>query len=293
MNFKGKILILFAGIVLFMTACAGGDTSNESLMAPQKSGANDDYGSSDVGYNAEMEESTDVSPVGNGVSAQSDLDQQMTLDRKLIKNATLFFETDTLANRKKMVDAAVQKFDAYVEHEEQYTAYESENIAVTLRVPSQHFDPFMEMITQGVGKFDSKAIQMDDVTEEYVDVEARIRTKKELKARFLKLLDKAETIAKIMEVEREITALQAEIESYEGRLQYLSASVQYATINLTYYQTFEVPIEFDNKFATAFFNGWEGTVWFFVGVVSIWPFLLIVAIILIFLKIRLTKYNVS
>src|SRR5690606_8910371 len=114
----------------------------------------------------------------------------------------------------------------------------------------------------------------------------RIETKKELKIRFTKLLDKAESIAKIMEVEREITALQAEIESYEGRLKYLSGSIKYATITMSYYRMLEIPTEFDNKFESAFKGGWEALVWFFVGLVSVWPIVLIVIFVLSFIKIR-------
>ncbi|MFT5819044.1 MAG: hypothetical protein ACI8ZM_000266 [Crocinitomix sp.] len=251
-------------------------------------GASDDYKSDysldDVDY-----ETTGNSVAQNTNAENNGLTDQMVLDRKLIKNASLNFETDSLTARKKIVNKAVKEFNAYVEHEEQYASHYQETVTTTIRVPAANFDPFMDAITAGVGRFDSKTIEVDDVTEEYVDVEARINTKKELKIRFIALLDKAETIAKIMEVEREITALQAEIESYEGRLKYLSGSVKYATINLTYYRTIEVPVEFDNKFESAFSNGWQATVWFFVGLVSIWPMLVLIAVILLIIKLKLRK----
>lgn len=286
MNTKKKFLSLMLIATLFLSAC-GGYGADENYEAPMASGANEDYSYVDNydQYEEELtEENYDAITPGN-----EGLDEQLLLDRKLIKNANLSFKTDSLNVRKRIVDAAVMHFDAYVEHEEQYVSYDRENVTATIRVPAQHFDAFLEMATGGVGTFDSRTIAMDDVTEEYVDVEARIKTKKELKKRFVALLDKAETIQKIMDVEREITALQAEIESYESRLKYLSGSVKYATVNMTYYSMLEVPIEFDNKFEKAFSNGWEGLIWFFVGLTSIWPFLVILAVVFIIIRIKIRK----
>ncbi|NOQ71541.1 MAG: DUF4349 domain-containing protein [Crocinitomix sp.] len=286
MKFNRKLLPVFMITTLLLAACGGKMTESEMNAYYDEAmvGASDDYQATEKGY-----ESNNNSVAPNGDGAQIDLDDQMILDRKLIKNASLSFETDSLSARKSIVKKAVKDFKAYVEHEEQYASPYQETVTTTIRVPAANFDPFMDAITNGVGSFDSKTIEVDDVTEEFVDVEARINTKKELKIRFIALLDKAETIAKIMEIEREITALQAEIESYEGRLKYLSGSVKYATINLTYYRTIDVPVEFDNKFENAFTNGWQGTVWFFVGLVSIWPVLVLIAIILLIIRLKLRK----
>jgi hypothetical protein len=289
MKLNRKLITAFAFTALLLVACGGRDNANEMNAAYEEAfaGATDDYAdyqSDEKGYET----------AGNNVAQNMSredygLNEQMALDRKLIKNAALSFETDSLDARKRIVNKAVKELNAYVEHEEQYSNDYQETVTTTIRVPAANFDPFMDAITAGVGSFDSKTIEVDDVTEEFVDVEARINTKKELKMRFIALLDRAETIAKIMEVEREINALQAEIESYEGRLKYLSGSVKYATINLTYYRTIEVPVEFDNKFANAFSNGWQATVWFFVGLVSIWPMLILISVILLILKLKLSK----
>jgi hypothetical protein len=293
MKLNRKLVHVFLISTLFLAACGGGDTRMDNAYFEDAIGASDanisddyssGYSSLEQNYQAD---STSVAPSGG--SHHDGLDDQTVLDRKLIKNASLSFETDTLDNRKKIIKKAVHQFSAYVEHEEEYTTAYEETVTTTIRVPAKNFDPFMDAITAGVGSFDTKTIAVADVTEEFVDVEARINTKKELKARFVALLDKAETIAKIMEVEREINALQAEIESHEGRLKYLSGSVRYATVNLTYYRTIEVPVEFDNKFESAFSRGWQGTVWFFVGLVSIWPILILIMITLLILKFTLRK----
>lgn len=290
MKLNRKLVRVFLISAVFLAACGRGDKSESRSYYEEVVGASEEYTDN---YNLEQSgyESNASTVAQNGDFHQNDREDQMVLDRKLIKNAALSFETDSLAARKKIVNKAVKKYYAYVEHEEQFASSYEETVTTRIRVPAANFDPFMEAISAGVGSFDNKTIEVDDVTEEYVDVEARINTKKELKIRFIALLDKAETIAKIMEVEREINALQAEIESYEGRLKYLSGSVKYATVNLSYYRTIEIPIKFDNKFQSAFSNGWQAMIWIFVGLVSIWPLLVLITIVLLFIKIKFRKHK--
>ncbi len=288
MKKNGKLIMVALFLSGFVVACANGDQKMET-HSTESVGANDD-----LAYFSNIEHDVLHETVEGDMGlqeggAESEFDESIELDRKLIKNAHLNFETDSLASRKKIVDEAVKQFSAYVQHEEQYASSDRETVTTTVRVPSENFEGFMEAVCVGVGMFDSKTIAVDDVTEEYVDVEARIKTKKELKARFTALLDKAETIKKIMEIEREIAALQAEIESYEGRLKYLSGGVKYATVDISYYRLLDVPTEFDNKFENAFSNGWEGFVWFFVGLVSIWPLLVIIAVMLIIIRMQIRR----
>lgn len=279
---EGMIVI---GMAFLVAACAGMDqnSSASDMDAPSEGGAYAEEASA-YGYESNA---TNGDQVANGNSQTDQTPEDLSLERKLIKDAYVSFETDSLEKRKRIVKEAVKMYDAYVEHEEQFMEYDRELVETKIRVPNSHFDDFMDKVTGGVGSFDSKTITVDDVTEEFVDVAARIETKKELKVRFLKLLDKAETIAKIMEVEREITALQAEIESYEGRLKYLAGSVKYSTITLSYYRMLEIPTKFDNKFEVAFKGGWNGVVWFFVGLASIWPLVIIGIGIFIYVRLRI------
>jgi len=297
-SFYGKMVIATLFFAISFSSCIKND--EQVYSEPKYGGANEEYVAAvEESFSSENPQMYDESmPPGEydenssgyeTSESPNELTDQMSLDRKLIKNAAISFETDSLSKRKKIVDAAVKQFSAYIEYEEQYTSYGSENITTTIRVPAKNFDAFMEAITIGIGKFDSKNIQVDDVTEEFIDVEARISTKKELKLRFIKLLDKAVSIGEIMEIERQITALQGEIESYQGRLKYLSGNMKFATINLSYYRTVDVPVEFDNKFSNAFTDGWQGMIWFFVGLLTIWPFLILLIITLVILRIKLRK----
>lgn len=277
---KKRLFIGVFGLVL-LAACAGHDSDFTSSEEPAFAD-----GASFYDLNQEELEMTEDA-VALDHSATTTIESPELLDRKLIKTAYLSFEVDSLEKRHAVIDRAVKTFGGYIQHEEQFAGYDRENITSTVRIPSVHFDDFIETATNGVGTFDSKNISMDDVTEEYIDVAARIETKKELKKRFIGLLDRAESIKKIMEVEREITILQEEIESYESRLKYLASSTKYATVSITYYRMVDVPIEYENSFVKAFYAGWQAIVFFLIVLVSIWPLVLIGSIIFILVRYRI------
>jgi hypothetical protein len=278
-----------AGLVLLFiaAACAGG--SDEASMPSMMGGeypvteemapvaSETEMANKDVSEESVVDNSTQVAPV------------DLATQRKLIRNAYLSFKTDSLEAQQRKIKFAVKQFGAYIENEEEFVTMDRRSITTLVRVPEANFDLFLEAATQGVDGFDSKSIQVQDVTEEYVDVEARIKTKKELKDRFIGLLSKANSIGEIMEIEHQIGNLQAEIESYEGRLKYLKSNISYSNVSLTYYQEIPVPMEYDNAFISALSNGWTGLVWFFVGLLTVWPLWVILGILFYLLRLNFRK----
>jgi hypothetical protein len=113
------------------------------------------------------------------------------------------------------------------------------------------------------------------VTEEFLDIQARINTKKELENRYLELLKKANSVTEMLEVEKQIGQLRTEIESIEGRLNYLKSKVSLSTLTIIFYQSIPNESEVGNKFKNGFKSGWNNLIWFFVFLTNIWPFILI------------------
>ncbi len=123
-------------------------------------------------------------------------------------------------------------------------------------------------------KVDNKNINTKDVTEEFIDVEARLKTKKELETRYLDLLKQAKTVADIVSIESQIANVRAEIESMEGRLKYLSNQVSFSTLNVSYYQESDMSYGFGSKFLNSLKSGWYNLVDFIFWLLGIWPFVL-------------------
>ena len=135
----------------------------------------------------------------------------------------------------------------------------------------------MATISKKVEEFEQKEIETVDVTEEFVDIQARLETKKALEKRYLNLLDQAKKVSDILEIEKQAGELRADIEAIEGRLRYLNSQIAYATLTITFYEEVPTATGFAQQFENGFRNGWNGLVWFFVALVNVWPFILIVA----------------
>lgn len=195
---------------------------------------------------------------------------------KLIKTGTLEFQTSDLGNTYQRIRNAAQINAGFLSNES--TANENYRIVqhLTIRVPSRNFDKLVDAVCKGVEHFDTKTIEAVDVTEEFVDAEARLKTKKQVELRYQDLLKRANKISEILEIERQIGELRAEIESIEGRLRYLNNRVDYSTLDISFYKkTPEYRVVEENRFGRAFRNGWDGMISLMIGLTSIWPFLLI------------------
>lgn len=210
------------------------------------------------------------------------------VDRKLIKEGFLEFETKDLNKTRKNIEKAVQQYKGYTSTDQEFTSPGKVSITINVRIPSQYFDSALAEIVGDVKKFDRKEVFIKDVTEEFMDIEARLKTKKELESRYLELLKQTGKINEIMEIERELSQLRSDVESIEGRYKYLSNQVVYSTLNITFYKTSPIYVSVGNKIAEGFAAGWNNLMMFFVFLVNLWPFLLIISAV-IFWRIRNKK----
>lgn len=91
---------------------------------------------------------------------------------------------------------------------------------ITIRVPAAQFDEALKGIA-GMGDVLTRNVQVEDVTEEYLDVTLRLKNARQVRERIAQLLANAKNVEESLEVERELHRLSAEIERLEGRLKYL------------------------------------------------------------------------
>lgn len=209
------------------------------------------------------------------------------IERKLIKEGRVEFETKSIAATRKTILSAVETYNGYIASDQEYKSSGQIRNTIVIRVPAEDFDNLLKAATVGIEKFDSKNISVNDVTEEFLDIKARLKTKKELENRYLELLQQTKSVTEILEIEKQIGQLRADIESIEGRLKYLEDRVALSTLTITFYEYIPNKTAFDSKFRNGFRNGWDNLIWFFVFLVNIWPF--IVMTILILLGIRVYK----
>jgi hypothetical protein len=207
-----------------------------------------------------------------------------TENRMLIKTGTLSLKVEDYDSARVYILARVEQADGYIASENETNDPYRKQGRMTIRTPAAQFDVLIEDLAAIAEWVQSKNVTSRDVTEEFVDQEARLRTKKAVEARFLNILSTASTVKDILAVENEMRKLREEIESTEGRLKYLRNQVSLSTINLSYYQDLKAgPApgqSFFGKLARAFGDGFQRLLGLVLGLVRAWPWILVLLVIL-------------
>jgi len=220
--------------------------------------------------------------------------QPQQIEKKIIKTGNLRFETQELENTRNRIISAVKNARGYIQSDNSGKNYNSQYQNLTIRVPSDQFDAVIAKIGEGVAYFDEKTISQRDVTEEFVDIQARLKAKRALEDRYLVLLAKAKNVKEMLSIERELANIREEIESREGRLKYLQSQVSESTIHINFYKTTVetgVTVSYGTKILNALKGGWNGVSVFFLGLLHLWPFIILVVVGVFFVRRYIKKKN--
>ncbi len=114
--------------------------------------------------------------------------------------------------------------------------------SIVIRVPAEKFDQAIAALEK-LGTVTHRDIKASDVTEDYVDLEIRLKSAKALLNKLLALLDKAANVKEALAVEKEIARVRTQIEQLTGQLNRLKNQVTYATISARFIATHEAPDE--------------------------------------------------
>lgn len=116
---------------------------------------------------------------------------------------------------------------------------------VTVRVPSETFEDTITAIKNLSVRVDRESINGRDVTEQYTDIEARLRSAQAQEEQYLKILEQAETVQDILSVQSYLQSVRYEIESLQGQLDSLGNQTEYSTISVSLQEEvrIEVPTE--------------------------------------------------
>lgn len=203
---------------------------------------------------------------------------------KIIKTAEISMQVkDYKKNRTEFLDM-IRASGAYITAENQANTSYSINDDIEIRIKPGGFDSLVEKILEKAIYVDYSKITADDVTEEYVDAEARMKSKEDVQTQYKEILKKAYSISEIMAVQEKINQIQVEIDAYKAKLKFMDDKVSYSTIKLHFYEKLDEIAAPETGFwyrtGKAFKSGWNGLQMFFIGIIYLWPLWLITLIAL-------------
>ena len=219
---------------------------------------------------------------------------QQDWDKKIIKNGSLKLEVKEFKKSGDAIRQSIKKSGGYISQEEQNLVDEKSETTLTIKVPVAQFEDLMNELSGLSAKVIERKISTDDVTTEFIDTKSRLEAKKQMRLKYLDFLKQSKNMDEVLQVQKEINGIQEEIEAAMGRIGYIYQQAAFSTISLTFYEpsaNFK-PIDesptFLKRASQAFSTGmqWLGNL--LVGLISVWPLLLILVIGFLVFKNRIS-----
>ncbi len=215
-------------------------------------------------------------------------DTPNTTDRKVIKTAYLTLEVGNGKFEKALFDLTrlADNNGGFVSHTQSYSDEDGKltSGSITIRIPHDKYNSALDMI-KDMGTVESITVSGQDVTQEYTDLESRLRNLNAQEEILLDLMSQSNDVGDSIEVQRELSYVMEQIEVIKGRMNYLDNLVSFSTIEVYMHEPEPITTSTGWGFVEALKKGLRGAVTVFNGIliflIAASPILAIIAIILV------------
>ncbi len=270
------------GLQKSMTATPGGDGVTGTFNSPSaKRGMTDDL----IEDSSMSMESTELSTGNNASTPQT--------DKRVIRNGFLTLKVESTNNATNEISEIISKNEGEIfsSNFNEYTRGSRSGI-ITVKVPVANFQKTIVELKTVATQVISESTSGQDVTEQYVDLQAQLKNKKAEEQTFVSLLDRAGKLDDVLSVSREIARVRGDIERLEGKIKYLESQTDMSTITINISEDIEVtPISDDwrpsqvvkkalNDLKLTSQSFVEGAIHFFIVTIpSLIPFVIFLAVV--------------
>ena len=227
--------------------------------------------------------------------------------RKIIRTANLTFETKEYDPFIQSVSSCVAAHGGYFESSESYGAgiYSSGGMRsanMTIRIPADRYDAFMEAVSE-IGAMTYRSESESDVTMTYVDIESRIRALETEHATLLQILEKAESLTDVIQLQSRISEVNYQLDSYKSQIRKYDDLISYCTVHLYVSEVRRETVPNEEKLSFGerigvglrenlrdigeFFT--DFTVWFITSLPTILIWCAVIAAIIVLIRLLLKK----
>ncbi len=226
-------VVLYSILLVLVMVCAGCLTTpsgENSFMPAEKSGVQSESYPGSSGIFSGESRSSLPTPVP---TFTADYSGNLATDQKIIRTSQVSLEVGNVTATLEPLRNIAIAHGGYLGSLSVNSQYGDRLYAVlTMRVPSREFDSAIAEI-KPLGILRSESLSADDVTEEYVDLQAQRAALANQLTQYNRIMERAENVSEILEVQTQIERVQVGIDRIDGRLKYLNNRVDYATITVT------------------------------------------------------------
>lgn len=254
---KRKKILFLLFLLGLISACSFSDSDKDakdrdSMLAENES--------------ADMDSNVDGGSLGNMESKADDtntlsvkegeFDEDVDTNRMIIHTAQLDIRVKDFEKTQINIENKVADYDGYVVESSVYRESDDDiSGQMVVRVPEEHFQTFLTDAEEAAVDVLSREVSGQDVTEEYVDLESRLKSKQVVEERLLEFMDEAEKTEDLLKISDDLSTVQEDIEVIAGKMEYLENQSDYATVEIVLHEDLITVPDIDNEN----FNTWEKT----------------------------------
>ena len=231
-NGEYGIVPVIAGMLLFLTACGGGTGSDESLASSTDLSVTSQSYSRAAAVEADVLRAAaapSIAAAESGVGRVTPGMALQTVQRKVISSASVSIKVSVVVEVVVQIRAIAEGMGGFVEQLSSAGTAGRQQASLTIRVPQDQFFTALERI-EALGEVQSKNLGSEDVSEQFIDLESRLKSSLREEESLLSLLGRSATVSEVLTIERELTRIRPEIERVQGQLNFLERRVALATI---------------------------------------------------------------
>lgn len=214
---------LLVSFLIILGACSS-NQSEESKSTNEMAQMDSSAGSNEMAVRDQESEST----------VEDTKDEQVEQsDRMIIHRANLEIRVKSLEKTQENIDKKVKEFGGYIVESNVYRD-ENELMSgyVIVRIPEKHFQAFLKSAEEASAEVLGRNVSGQDVTEEYVDLESRLKSKRAVEERLLDFMKEAQKTEDLLKISSDLAKVQEEIEVLVGKMKYLENQTSYSSVEI-------------------------------------------------------------
>ncbi|RHW31136.1 DUF4349 domain-containing protein [Neobacillus notoginsengisoli] len=232
-----KPLFFFFLLVLMASlgACSGDNQSEDAKLSGKADGnsSSRELGNSSGGADSSFEDRGG----SDKQVEQNEGEKPKSGDRMVIRQAELHVRVKNFKEAQSMLERKAEQFGGYIvnstvsrDGDEQLSGN------MTIRIPADKFEAFLHEAEGEAAEVLDRVVRGEDVTEQYVDLESRLKSKRAVEARLLEFMKNADKTEDLLKISSDLGAVQEEIEQLTGKIKYFENQASMSTITISFFE---------------------------------------------------------
>lgn len=236
-----KMFYMVLLFVFLLGGCSGGMSQDDSKMSADgdRNSSMENVSEGEIGFSE-----SDKADSGEDAKAEGQASQKIeeaAAQRMVIYNAEMDIRVINFEKARNALEQKAKAYNGYIvqSNSNRYDG-EQQSGTMTFRIPQEHFHAFLNDAEGLSVQVNNRHVSGQDVTEEYVDLKSRLRSKKVVEARLLDFMKQAQKTEDLLKISSDLADVQEQIEQIAGRKKFLENQTALSTVTITLQEN-EVP----------------------------------------------------